>query len=107
MAQQNRIGQSSETYTSSRGGIMQSVTNESDSIIYQTTKDKRSKSSNKKLYQGMQCKNVFKNQDTISNSLTTIWTDIINTLENTNCTAHNIDVQSHTHHTLAKDEVRN
>lgn len=88
------------------GGIMQSVTTESNSIISPTTKDKNSKSNKKKPSRGIQCNNVFKNQETLSNSLTAIWADIINILENSNCLAHNVDVQSHTHHNLEKDEVR-
>lgn len=55
----------------------------------------------------VQCTNIFKNQNTISDSLTSIWTEIINTLENTGSMAHNNNiVQSSTHYNLEKDEVR-
>ena len=60
-----------------------------------------------KSQRGIQCTNIFKNQNTISNSLTSIWADVINTLENTGSIAHNDVVQSSTHHNLEKDEVRN
>lgn len=53
----------------------------------------------------VQCTNVFKNKNTISNSLTNIWTDIINTLENTGSTANNDVVKSSTHHTLDTEGV--
>ena len=51
------------------------------------------------------CTNVFKNKDTISTSLTNLWADIINTLENTGSIAHNDVVQSSTH--LDTEEVGN
>lgn len=58
-------------------------------------------------HQGVLCTNVFKNQDTISSSLTSIWAEVINILENTEYMAHNSAVQSSTHPNLEKDEVRN
>jgi hypothetical protein len=74
-----------------RGGIM------GDSKKSVSPKDKR----------GINCKNVFKDQNTIGDSLTRIWGEIIEILENTDSIAHNSAVQSHTHHNFEKDEVRN
>lgn len=74
--------------TANRGGIM------------------REKSVSPKEKKDINCKNVFKNQDTIGTSLTQIWVEIIEILENTDSIAHNSYVQSHTHHNLEKDEVR-
>ena len=58
---------------------------------------------NNKKYQGIQCTNVFKNQGSIGDSLTILWAEVINILENTSTVAHNTNMQSHTH---PKDEVR-
>jgi hypothetical protein len=87
MLNQTRIRQTTTAYTPTRGGVCmkeEPKRNKSQSVI--------------------QCTNIFKNQDTIGDSLTSIWTDIINTLENTGRMAHNNVVQSSTHQ---KDEVRN
>lgn len=85
-----RIRQTTVAYTQTRGDV----------CVKEDANPKLNKSQC-----GIQCTNVFKNQDTISASLTNLWTDIINTLENTGSMAHNDVVQSSTHHTLNTEEV--
>lgn len=64
------------------------------------------KSMSSKAKKGINCKSVFKDPSIIGDSLTRIWVEIIEILENTDSIAHNSVVQSHTHHNLEKDEVR-
>lgn len=84
---------------------MEDVTNDSNNIIYQSNKGKKSKINKPSPHQDIQCKNVFKDQNTVRDSLTSIWAEVINTLENQGHIAHISNVQSHTHHNHGKDEV--
>lgn len=77
--------QAVRSYTSIRGDMMQEVK--------KTNQNKTS----------IQCTNVFKNEGSIGDSLTFLWADVINALENTGSVAHNMLMQNHTHQ---RNEVR-
>lgn len=75
--------QAVKTYTSTRGDMsMKDITNKTKLSI--------------------RCTNVFKNQSSIGTSLTNIWAEVINILENTASMAHNGVVQGSTHQEKAE-----